>query len=682
MARRLRERRGPRGKGPREIVRRVLILLAISSCFFTLPGAGGQTPPGEEAPFGHTFHVSSSWIFSEEKPRDCRGCHDYARQSDPSPATCRKCHYLDEHRTIRAVEGFETGLEKLRDRRSSFRHEFHLAFECKSCHNPAMEEFGQTTENLQDIVIPADMPIPRGSGVCLKCHDPDSESPDPRAKLPETLRRHLARLNASPSMGPEGFSGFRHLDHMSEEDFRNPASCRTCHESVVNSDIWSLATSEYSTESCGRCHVSDEQGTALEYISGEVPGPSVTGGCFSHQDHLKPEALEAEPELARDLCLACHAYDEKKATFAVKPRFGKYSGCVSCHAHQSWKVEDHGEVDDCRGCHTVGQGSMKENRPRVTVMRRRPTSFRITTQAHPFITGNQAPTGECARCHVAQVPELPSRLGEKKFSHHTHLPEKPTAEDCNTCHLRTVAGSSDPRAFETTFQIEACKDCHRGVEELEVTWPAPAELKPRSVVEFSHADHLGPDRLYQGKPLDCLTCHSGDATADGADLGVKPEALACTTCHDHDENSEITGGKDRAYVETCTRCHRSGVPRKGEVVELPRQQILSVKGSQFHPLEGECKTCHFLPLDQVTRLEREQPDHYLATLKTDEPFHFIQNDGYRARRANDDCLCCHWGQQVRRDRRPTALKGARVEKVRDLLGEVLQGFPGKDCAGP
>ncbi len=635
---------------------------------------------GVEAPFSHTVHVSSSWIFNKEKSRDCKGCHDYSAQKDPTVDTCKKCHYLEEHKVIRAAKGFEKGLEALRDKKSSFRHEYHLNFECKSCHNPAVQTFGEDPKNLQDIVIPKDMPIPRGSGVCLKCHDPKGSRPFPNAVLPATVTRHLNRLNQSPSMGASGFSGFRHIDHMKVEDLNNPQSCRSCHESVVSSDIWSLAKQEYSSDTCGKCHIQSQQKEPLEYITKEIEKLSPTGGCFSHQDHLNPEALQKDPQLRAQLCMACHSYSEKEETFALKPQFGKYEGCIQCHSHKEWAVEDHGEVDDCRSCHTVGRGSMKENRPRVTVTRKRPTGFKITSQAHPLITGNKRPTGECGKCHVAQIKELPSRIGTKKFDHKTHLPKNPKAEDCNTCHQKTLSKAGSGKDLQLSYDLEACKTCHKGVSKIEETFPD--KILPKSVVSFSHQDHLKSGIGLQGETYDCLTCHEANTEKSNVDVGVKESALKCSTCHNHKENSKITAGRDLAYVTSCTQCHKSGVPKKGEEVFVQRQEIVSVKGTQFHPLNTDCNTCHFLPFNQVSRIERKHENHFFATLKTDEPYHFIQTDGYRAPNPDDNCLCCHWGQQVRRDRRPPNLKGARIQRIRDLLGEALGAYPGKECSQP
>ena len=144
---------------------------------------------------------------------------------------------------------------------------------------------------------------------------------------------------------------------------------------------------------------------------------------FPHKPHLSAEALKKD-DLAQ-ACLACHEWRKggTEVNWPLKPTWtapGKstYGRCVSCHSHrgkaEAVNLKHEGAfADTCVICHVAGLegGSLKNDRPQTTVKRRKPgTVFRITTQAHPFITGRTA-DATCSDCHRAKIPLLPSRLG-------------------------------------------------------------------------------------------------------------------------------------------------------------------------------------------------------------------------------------------------------------------------------
>lgn len=626
----------------------------------------------EKSPFVHSEHVSPKWLTSDEVDRDCRGCHRYQEERDPHTLTCEGCHYIKEQRTIEMAPAFE--FASLRDPASPFLHKFHLSLDCKDCHDPRTPEVwggGEPGKSSRSTEIPGDMPIPKGAGVCMRCHNPMGSTPFPKAVERDVLLRHLESLDQSPRMGPSGFRGFSHTDHMSLSDLNNPKLCAGCHSSVAKADVWALWENQFTVDSCAPCHITST--APLQFEFSPVRHQSRAALCFPHGPHLGAEALEADENIRKNLCLACHVFDEKTSTYGVISSFDQYEGCVQCHAHQSWKVADHGEVDVCRGCHTVGQGSMKVNRPTVEIERPRPTAFRIVQQVHPFVTGKKGAKEKCAKCHVANLEKLPSRIGEKKFTHKTHLTRKPTAQECLLCHDETVARTGSSAEITTTYNSARCKDCHLGTETMEPVLP---KVKKRRVNVFPHAVHLkarGP----QGETYSCLSCH-GTSNLD-ADIGTKPAALDCSQCHDHDENAVVTGGKDRTYVANCIRCHGSGVPRKDEQVFVARQVIANVVGSQHHPFERDCTDCHSRPLEEFTRVEAKHEDHFIGTQLISGNFHFIRTDGPNASPPWSDCFCCHWGQQMAR-RRPKRYQNTAVDEIRRILGGQLGSYPGKGCA--
>lgn len=614
--------------------------------------AAAALPASEKEPFRHGPHVAGQWLSLPEVGRDCRGCHDYERGRDPQ-AVCLDCHYRESLRWAGSTPAFETGLDPLRDPTAPFRHKDHLRYDCKRCHAPPTGG---------PAVVPDDMPVPKGSGVCQECHDPKDSKAPPEAKEPEVYEKLLKGLNSSRWMGPEGFRGFDHLDHLSREAVQkqDSSSCSNCHESVAQAGSLDLGEKEFALKSCASCHLQEHRGP-VAFLTKEAAWESRSAATFPHDKHLGAQARERDAAIREKGCFACHLYEEKKATFDLKAKFGDYGACVACHAHESWKVADHGEVDNCSGCHTVGTGEMKTNRPRTEVSRPRPASFRIETQAHPFITGASATqTEDCARCHLAPLREAPSRIQEKEFSHATHLPAEPRAEDCLACHASKIGATNTSAEIKQTYGAETCSRCHRGGE-IEA---AMREASPRRVPEFSHASHL--------QKVGCLDCHKPDQSLPALDVGTLPKALDCSQCHSHSVRPEITGGKDQNYVAACARCHASGVPRKGTSVSVLRLALAGSQGSQFHPKDSDCKTCHAVP-------------HRGLLLKSEPNVFGISRDSKVHDRAGtpESCLCCHWDRQQTPKYHPRGFQAKAgqgvVQAIRESFGNSMEGFPGEKC---
>jgi len=623
--------------------------LALSASALLL--ASGKT---EKEPFRHGPHVAGQWLSLPEVPRDCRGCHDYERGRDPQ-AACLQCHFKDSLKLTGSTPAFEKGLDPLRDAKAPFQHRDHLRYDCKRCHAPPTGG---------PAVVPDDMPVPKGSGLCQDCHDPKGEKAPPEAVAPPVHEKLLKGLNASPRMGPEGFRGFDHLDHISRQamEKQDPSVCGKCHESVAQAGASDLGKKEFALKSCAACHV-QLGGVAVVYATKAKTQKSLAAATFPHDKHLSAQAREKDEQIREKGCFACHVYAENSATFDLKPKFGSYGACITCHVHESWKVPDHGQVDNCAGCHTVGAGEMKTNRPQVLVSRSRSQSFRVTTQAHPFITGASTPAGseDCTKCHVAPLTSAPSRIQEKKFVHATHLPPEPKAEDCLACHASRVSNAKIPAEIAQAYDPAACARCHRGGE----VETAKAEASSRPVPDFSHASHL--------QKTGCLDCHKPDQSKPDLDVGTLPKALDCSQCHDHRTSAETTGGKDQKYVETCARCHASGVPRKGTSVDAERLVLAAAEGSQFHPSDVACKICHEVP-------------HRGLTLKSEPHVFGLARDSKVHDRAGtpESCLCCHWDRQQTAKYHPRGFQAkpgqGMVQSVREAFGSSMQGYPGESCA--
>ena len=132
-------------------------------------------------------------------------------------------------------------------------------------------------------------------------------------------------------------------------------SCEPCHRKEKFSEEFKKGTIN-SHPLCGICH-EENAGGILDTSSGllkffikgypekqgqfGLAGLSNDGRGFSHKDHLDPQKMGADAELAK--CSTCH-----KATDAVRLNFPKHGECFLCHTHQAGQ-----KLDECGVCHTV-----------------------------------------------------------------------------------------------------------------------------------------------------------------------------------------------------------------------------------------------------------------------------------------------------------------------------------------
>ncbi|MCA8960994.1 MAG: hypothetical protein KDC38_10805 [Planctomycetes bacterium] len=649
-------------------------------------------------PFRHVKHVPSSWL-DQEYPRDCRGCHRYdePERRDPSPALCRRCHYSVVERNGETTVGMSVlpirpGLFDKRQPGDPFDHRQHGLLECRSCHDPRFVD-GRPFGMLND--IPDDMFLPQGAGFCIGCHDPDPryathpQAPN-EANRTSVNQRHCDALNRAPALGPGVPKDFRHADHLTESELSDPRTCARCHGQVAQAGVRDLADHEFSDASCTEtCHVAS--GGPLTFVTTTSEVRSMTAGSFPHDAHLGAGALEKEPRLAEQLCLACHAYDATDRSFIVDPAMSSYDGCVSCHYHADAKVARHGEVDDCQECHGVGEPPSKTARAMVDIRRRKPIRFAITSQAYDFITVGDGPIdASCSKCHKAPVRELPSRIQLRPFNHATHLPADRslvTAETCRACHA-DVAKTATSAEMDVTFSLDACGRCHKSMSQVEAEFPE--EIETRRVVRFSHRAHV--------ETRDCLECHNVPGSPKDGVSAVKPGALDCTACHDHDEHADRTSEYSKQDIDNCQACHSSGIPAKGIGIMVARATVTGVTAQQYHPIGQACATCHDPTIAKAIVAQTSQPPwenfggdavspntHFegrrewrrAVRFQSDPSFHTTLAAGLapadvRAGTPEDRaCTYCHWDQQGEHRRRGPTFARWTVTQIREEFGKDL-----------
>ncbi len=708
-------------------------------------------------------HVQTQWFTREAKqevPRDCRGCHVFGETASVEPQdVCARCHYAGEFEL--AGDGSLAALHDEVDI-AGFEHFDHLRLACRECH---LEPDVRGAER---------MVIPTSVAECERCHADDAATTlaemewiDPQQREPanpDWKRDFYAALNDAQGMRPDALGPFRHADHVLEPSSAlslaaAAETCKACHAGVYASTATFGADVEYDDASCGECHV-DAPDSRQEFTSETEQRPSRAAFTFDHVDHLAYARDDADAAAASGYtrleesgCHACHAYDPAlpipdyavARTAALAQPAWSYEGCIECHALEPWNAPSDlpkghsGWADEvetrpgtsmaCTDCHLFGAPDMAGTRALVQVQRPRPTTFLVESQRHPFITGSElGEAADCADCHFAPVPELPSRIVEKRFNHTTHLPDlastplEDVLERCADCHAANVAkaassqdigrvygdtrglskatspqslvspatGKAPPTSpYGLTYDPAACVDCHFG-DEIVAKMDDVDRAPRRAVTDFPHDAHIGK-WLPGGEIATCVTCHVDvespsydvfdDRTNMYGDVGVLLGAATCEMCHRHEgELAAITGGAGRASVSSCAECHADAVPALDPAEHPTVARVVGasfgVSGSQFHPVDQACNACH-LPGSIV----REAPAvARVGTLGKEWDPNTSTSDIHERGRypleQSDQCLDCHWYRQI-----GSVEANPRKEDVRRRLGNKLETSKGLPYPG-
>lgn len=585
---------------------------------------------------GAKGHVRSDWYEPANKDdqelwRDCQGCHGYPemrRYEDPQPR-CVACHYGGSMAVAADDPRYLTGL--VRPENGAFYHYDHRApvMACRDCHLPTLDG-GRPAVGAEPVVE-------TGKGSCIDCHDPVSAPERWKKQVQAVVRGYCAKLNDSPSMKEnDPRARFLHDRHLPPGKAADPQACVPCHRTVADARADDLGNHEVDVNACRECHRTQD-GSGVRFDIAKAGFTSRTDGTFPHDKHLSAKARETDRSLDQG-CIRCHVPAEVNGlpSYGLKPFTGPdhYQTCLECHFHKKQEITDHGTIDGCMNCHDLSGRDMKTNRPVATVARPRPVRYEVRAQAHPLITGG-GPDAACKDCHRAKVPELPSRIGTKVFSHDTHLPADPKPADCLECHVRvgTTSGPASP-AVDFYAPESACRKCHLG----DGLRTVPAAAMERTVPVFPHDKHLGESARAKDariRDLGCVACHVPAQNGEPG-VGTTPEAAACTLCHDHGERKEITGGKDRGYVSQCQSCHHRGVPDRGFEQKDARVVVQGTLSPQYHPDSKACRECHAVVPPPEFRQRGPATYRVFGEFSAESPHATL---GYPA---DKGCTACHW----------------------------------------
>lgn len=197
---------------------------------------------------------------------------------------------------------------------------------------------------------------------------------------------------------------------------------------------------------------------------------------------------------------------------------------------------------------------------------------------------------------------------QRVFPHDKH-----SFAECSTCHGGVTAGVW-AQSYPT---VANCQACHDGSTAPRVAWKPPA--KPRvSSLKFSHTSH----------PLECSTCHSGQAASRGASMGY-PAPETCLGCHAPKSRHE--------EVRDCSLCHAPVVDfrltQNGKLPPFHGEAFKTNHAAAAAARQPDCTSCHAEnTCNQCHRSQKEPAFH---------PLNFLASHKSEAFGRVSDCASCH-----------------------------------------
>jgi hypothetical protein len=390
-----------------------------------------------------------------------------------------------------------------------------------------------------------------------------------------------------------------------------PVECLSCHQAALQATSNPPHGSALFNAPCSSCHTTSAWGGAS--FNHDATRFALTGAhrattCAScHGDRVyagKPMA-----------CASCHSKDYDAARSPVHTGFPVT--CESCHGTGTWSGAgfDHSGTDfpltgshlgtSCSGCHADGIFNGK-SADCVSCHR---AQYDATTRPAHAAAGYST---SCSTCHntsqwpgatfnhsSTQFPLTGAHIAAPCQSCHADNVYRGKPTDCYSCHSTAYTATTRPPHGASAIGT-ACTSCHTttawagGTYDHAVTsFPLTGAHRAVSCATC-HADGV-----YNGKPMDCLSCHQRDYSA----TQQPPHASAGigTTCQDCHTTTAWAGGLFNHSATTfpltgahttasCLSCHGDGV---------------------YRGKSTSCVSCHQSDYNQTTN-----PNHAAASFPT------------------------------------------------------------------
>ncbi len=602
-----------------------------------------RSPNHEAAHFARdcaTCHTISTWsgatfdhnttkfpLTGKHQVATCAGCHAdgvYAGRS----TSCNSCHVADYQaaREPRHDVGFPTNCESCHAtngwKGAKFDHQTltkypltgrHLAVECKACHTSGVfrglpstcaschtNTFNATTAPNHKTVSFATaceschttaawlggqfdhnttrFPLTGGhrTATCVNCHADKVY----RGKPTTCVSCHQAKFNATtkPDHKAGGF----------------PTTCETCHTNVswtpgtFNHDATRFPlTGAHRATSCVGCHADGVyRGKALACASCHQ-----SNFDRSTNPHHGPAGFAAT-------CESCHTttawaggrFDHSSTRFALTGKHVSQT-CIACHNDRVYK----GKPSACAACHQTKYDATTDPNHR---------QLGFPTNCESCHTTNQWEDGKFDHA-ATRFPLTGGHLAITCRGCHADGVFKGKSMTCVSCHQSKFDATTNPHHAAARFAT-ACETCH-----TTTSWPGARydhnatsfPLTGKHVTQTCLACHS--DRVYQGKPTTCISCHQAKFDATTApNHKASNFPTTCESCHstsswtngafDHNATRFPLTGGHRAV--SCAGCHGDGVYKgKSLLCASCHQAKFDATTKPSHRASAfptTCETCH------------------------------------------------------------------------------------------
>ncbi|MBI1852680.1 MAG: hypothetical protein HYR85_20255 [Planctomycetes bacterium] len=395
-----------------------------------------------------------------------------------------------------------------------------------------------------------------GDASCRKCHE----------KVLDSFERatHQVVITTPLSKGCEMCHGpsQAHVDDPNDVALQRSVEhaaddrCFVCHSNVVTRDAWEKSEFTRAGKTCGACHrIHEDHGAAAApFTDREV------------HDVAGADAIASRTGPAT--CLGCHV---------------SHGDSLRATGHQKLGVT--GRTGDCESCHGAGSLHAESKGLKKLIL-------------NPRLASRDAEQAACLKCHQDVVER----------SHFVGSEFERGGLRCTTCHEihrgptptppppPPFASLDDAKASAIIVGNEICAACHaQAVTEVAATVHAP--LLGKSYASGCEACH-GPGSLHvksagrkgtilvnRAMSADvasrvCLDCHESNSHVHGFRESAHARSnVSCVSCHPVAAHGRL--GPPRDEPRTCAACH----PNVTSEFALPNH----------HPLpEGglNCSSCH------------------------------------------------------------------------------------------
>ena len=564
-------------------------------------------------------------------PQNCDGCHleDYQATFEPPheeqiflAEDCVSCHDA----TIWENTNFEHDLN------SNNCNECHLANyndalviapdhesfpqECETCHITTSWQESIFDHNLTDFPLEFSHELTD----CSLCHIDSYQNTDTNC---QSCHQDDYVATENPV----------HSDQVYLED-----ECATCHSAVGWDDI--LFDHVFTSENCNSCHNANYEIANIN-VEGHEEFPEDCTTCHTTQnwqenifDHNTTNFELIGNHIETD-CSACHSHGFENTT----------TECSICHLEDYSNTENPPHTDEiylpneCDQCHSPNDWNNEFIHDESIVMCNTCHKMDLIN-ANDNIDGHGDLSINCTECHNtdnwAQVtfnhdetnyPLTGMHQNTQCSSCHTESFQN-TSNLCENCHEDNYFETTNPIHNQQIYIITECEGCHTTTNWSESIYSHAEESECYSCHQFDFVSAIPNHTDYE---VDCMSCHLGTDTWDGAGFDHESTVDACISCHEDDQIYAIENivGHD-GFLDNCVECH---------ITDSWTENVFDHNLTTFPLLDShgglECTECHITGFDYETMPTECEFCHFNEYLNTTNPVHWEQEY------VVDNCDECH-----------------------------------------